>query len=167
MAREQFRGRRMTKVWGDIPSGVNGFTANAIVLLGGTSVGQVPKTVLRMIGEYIIGPTSAPTALDRASITVAIGVVSTDSFNLGATAMPDPTEPAYPWLYWKQHALRFPGTGVQEGSAEVSVRQAFDIGSQRKMSIQQTLAMVVEYTDSTGTPPLFFMAGITRVLFAQ
>jgi len=124
-------------------------------------------TVLRMLGEYTIAPTTAPTALDRAILTMAIGVVSSDAFAVGASAVPDPaSEPEYPWLFWASHALHFTGTSVDGGAAGISVRRSFDVRSMRKMKPRESLIWVSEYSDLAGAPPLTATAGITRVLLA-
>ncbi len=158
-------GTRLRKDWSAIGSGVAGFTANATAVLGGLQIAQLKQTVLRMIGEYVIGATSVPVALDRAFVTIGIGVVSSDAFALGTTAMPDPAdEPEFPWLYWKEHALRFSSTDFAGGNREISVRESFDIKTMRKLNPRETLAMIAQYTDSAGTPPLFITASQTRVL---
>ena len=161
-------GPRKAKVWSFMDGGLNGFTGNATSLLASVVSSGDAQTIMRMIGSYIIGPTSAPTALDRAFIGVGIGFVSTDAATLGLTAMPDPeSEPDYPWLYWRSHALRFAGTDPESGSAESTVRVDFDVKSMRKWPKRTSLVFVAEYVDSTGTPPLFIMAASTRILLAQ
>ena len=157
----------MLKSWHDIAGGIALLTANGTVLVDSFAVSEA-STVLRMIGEYIIGPTVAPEALDAATIAVAIGVVSADAATLGSTAMPDPIlEPDYPWLYRKVHGVYFPTNTATNASAQASVRQSIDVKSMRKLKPRESLALVVEYFDDVGAPPIRFFGGSIRVLFAS
>ena len=124
------------------------------------------ETVMRLLGEYAIGPRTAPAVGDVAFVTVGIGVVSSDAAALGATALPDPAdEPEYPWLYWADHALAFTATSLLDHGQPFSLRQGFDVKSMRKIKPRESLAFVVQNT-STGDPPLRLVAGNTRVLIA-
>ncbi len=165
----QHRGsNRMTKQWtslgGIVNSSFNSASTNvAAAILNFTEA----QTVLRMIGEYVIGPdaTSAPVVGDTATLGVAIGVFSTDAASI--TAVPDPlAEPEYPWLYWKAHTLNFETTSVDPSTAQSSVRQSFDIRSMRKVKPRESLAMVIEYQSGGGDPTLLFSPSFTRVLVA-
>ena len=121
--------------------------------------------MLRMLNEYIIVPTSAPAALDDAVIAVGFAKVSTDAFALGATAMPDPnSEPEFPWLYWASHKLFFGTTGADPSSAGASVRHSLDVRTMRKFSPGESLAVVVQYVNNVGFPPLTFAMGPVRTL---
>ncbi len=89
------RGRhsqRMAKRWSQMGSGQTTMTAAGTFIAGVALSFDGPFTVLRMIGEYVISPTSAPAALDNAIVAVGIGVVSTDAFAVGGGAMPDPAD---------------------------------------------------------------------------
>ena len=142
-------------------------TADATFLGGGLSFGLSGNTILRMMGEYSIGAAVAPTANDEAVVTVGIGIVSTDAFTLGTTAVPDPTdEPEFGWLYWKSHTLFYSGTDVDSANRQQNLRQSFDVRSQRKIGARETLALIVQYTDITGAPALRFNASGARVLLA-
>ena len=160
---------RMRKEWQSINGTFQSMTAAGTVI-GANLPFTNPTTVLRMLGSYILGSTGVATAGDECAITVGIGVVSTDAATLGATAMPDPGgEPDYPWLYWASHVLFFPSTAaatVEQGDKSIvgQARVAFDIKSMRKISPRQSLIWVAEYVDSSGTPPIRWSSGITRVL---
>ncbi len=164
------RGRfpaKRRKTWEDMPALVTVFTASTTQLGGGLPFEQAGSTVLRMMGEYTIHVSSAPVALDRARIGIGIGVVSSDAFALGSTAVPDPLgELEYPWLYWAEHALAFSDADTNQSGAAGSVRKAFDVKSQRKVGARQTLAGIFQYSDVNGTPPLTLMFGQVRVLLA-
>ena len=163
MANGRGGGKRMGKQWGAIPATELTFTT-AGTQLGAALVSTTAQTVLRMIGEYIIGSTTAPTALDSCSITCGIGIVSTDAFNAGVTAMPDPSgELDFPWLYWMRHSFFMADTGLgyREGA---STRHSFDIRSMRKMKPRENLVQIFEYSDITGTPPMTVTTAGARVL---
>ncbi len=161
------RQARMLKEWENIPSIQIDFTSTATAL-GGVIAMSAPRTVIRMIGEYVIGPTSAPAALDVAKIAIAIGVVSSDAFAAGAGSVPDPAvEEEYPWLYWKEHMFFFPTNSADPSTAQGSVRVSFDIRSMRKLKPRESLAWVFQYVDINGVPPLTLDVASTRVLFAH
>ncbi len=168
MARN-FRAPRKTKTWSGIGTAQALLTGNATAAFAGVSVGET-FTIMRVISEYIILPTSTVVALDRVTITMALGIFSTDAFTLGATGLPDPSdEPGYPWLYWKSHYLKFTGTDPQLQAATMSgaVRQAVDVKGMRKIRQEQTLGWVVQYTDESGTPPITAAVGSSRILLAD
>ena len=155
---------RMAKEWNSIPDGIALMTAASTTLVG-SLLFNIPGTILRMLGEYVIAPTINPVATDRAVVTVGIGFVSTDAATVGSTAMPDPDEEAeFPWLYWASHAFVFEDVDGVYNPAE-TVRRSFDVKTMRRFKPGQSLACVVEYVDVLGAPPLTFLAGTTRVLF--
>ncbi len=162
---DRFRGgSRRQKVWERIASAQLALTANG-TFVGNRLTALGGRTILRMLGEVTVGPTSAPTALDSVLITVGIGVVSDDAFALGPTALPDPGEdPEYPWLFWWQFPLFFAGTSVDGGNAQISGRKGFDIRSMRKMKNSESLGWVVQYEDVVGTPPIHLDIGTLRLL---
>ncbi len=162
---DRFRGPRMPKHWHAIPLSVNTFVANGS-FIGGVLALDGPFTVIRMIGEYIIGPTSAPAAGDKVELGIGIGVVSSDSAALGSTAMPDPIgEPGFPWLYQYAHNFHYPDTSLEDGAVR-TLRKSFDIRSMRKIKPRESLVVVVEYSDLVGTPPMTMDVSRTRVLVA-
>ena len=125
------------------------------------------RTILRILGEYIIAPTAAPVDGDGVSINVSFGIVSTDAATVGSAAMPDPiAEPGFPWLYWMSHPLFFRSTTVQEALGTGVVRIPLDIRSMRKVKPRESLVSVVEYFNLGGTPPITVQVGQVRVLLA-
>ena len=166
MARAPVRGQRMQKHWHQLNGTVFAFTVDATALLGSLAL-DGPFTVLRMLGEYIIGPTSAPVAADRAEISCGIGVVSSDAAAVGATAMPDPRDEAdFPWLFWASHELLFPTTTADPSALVSSVRRTFDIKSMRKLKPRESLVFVAQYVDKGGAPPVSIVSAVTRILVA-
>ena len=169
MARQRGSGSRMGKQWGDIPAISLSLTADG-TSSGGALISTTSQTVLRMLGGYTIGLAGIATAADAVRIGVGIGIISTDAFNLGATAMPDPLgELDFPWLYWNEHSLRYPaaaGTSAGQGVTDARgwVRHKFDIRSMRKMKPRENLVVVIEYADTNGAPPMRVDVDQTRVL---
>lgn len=158
------RGRRMTKEWNSIPA-IEINVAAASTFLGGSLAFLIPGTILRMVGEYAIGATNGPSALEGCHVTIGIGLVSTDAFAVGAGSMPDPGgEPAYGWLYWASHTLHFPSADVDGGQNTASLRRSFDMKSMRRFKPGQSLAFVVEYALLGGAPECTIAVGGTRVL---
>ncbi len=150
---------------------INGSTV--VMTANGTTLGNFvdftgPGTILRMIGEYIITSTGAITAADAARISVGIALLSSDALAAGSASVPDPgEEPEYPWLYWKDHPMRWAkalSTTISGDSTAAVVRAVYDIRSMRKFKEREGLGFVVQYTDLAGTPPVTLIAGKTRVL---
>ncbi len=160
----RYIGSRLTKQWSNLPEDSLAMVAGGIQPVTELAFAEA-GTVLRMIGGFAIGPTSAPTAGDSVIITTAIGVVSSDAAALGATAMPDPrTEPEYPWLYWNSQTFFFPTASADPTAPQSGSRVVFDIRSMRKLKPRESLVRIVEYTDLAGTPPMQHGSGPTRVL---
>ncbi len=164
MARSHGGGSRLGKQWNFMLGQSNALTVDATVIAAGSIGFSTSQTILRMLGEYIITPTSATTALDSALVVIGIGIVSTDAFGAGAGSMPDPAaEPDYPWMYWASHQFFYLGTAAAGNDSE-SIRRFFDIRSMRKVTPRQSLVVVAQYVDNAGAPPLNLNFGQTRVL---
>ncbi len=162
------RGSRMAKHWHELPAGAVTLTANATAFVGALAL-DGPWTAIRMLGEYVFAPTGggAFAASDNALLALAIGVISTDAAALGSSAVPDPAdEPDYPWLYWAEHPLLFLVATADQNNPAGVVRVSFDIRSMRKIKPRESLSMIIQYTDVSGTPPISFSAAHTRVLVA-
>jgi len=161
------RGRRMDKSWVKLP-GINLAMTAAGSSLGSNFGFTEARTILRMIGEYTISPTTAPSALDSCLITIGIGIMSSDAITAGSGSVVDPSaEAEYPWLYWKGHSFVFGSSSADPSSESGSVRVDFDIRSQRKVKPREGLMIVAEYSDIVGTPPLTFSFAGARVLLAE
>ncbi len=157
-------GRRMDKEWNSIPGIDLNLAASATASGGFLSLGTA-GTILRMIGEYIITPRLAPTAVDSVFISLGIGVVSSDAAAAGAASLPDPAgEPDFPWLFWATHSFFFSTTTTDPSDAGSSLRRAFDIRSMRKMKPRESLIFVVEYANVIGNPDMQINLAQTRVL---
>ena len=163
------RGRfpRQDKEWSFIPALSQAITASGTQSGGGIAVAD-SRTVLRMLGSYLILPEGTLAIGDQYGIGIGIGVVSSDAFTLGSSALPDPLgEPEYPWLFWVDHQIAIVSATLIENtnSDAAVVRGSFDVRSMRKMKPQQTLAMVVQASVLAGSVDVRVMLGRTRVLF--
>ncbi len=167
MANARRVGTRMGKQWLGIPSITLNMTANG-TNLGARTQSTTSQTVLRMIGEYncTFTPEGAVADGDECRIGLAIGIVSSDAFEAGITAVPDPVgEPEYPWLFWAEHSFAaLEATDIQRSAEVGNLRRSFDIRSMRKMKPRESLVWVVQYVDSVGTPPYTVQISATRVL---
>ena len=164
--RGRVRGPRMAKHWHFLAGSVNSLTGDTTILIASLAL-DGPFTVLRMLGEYTIGLSAVPVAADTARVCVGIGVVSTDAAALGSTAVPDPdAEPDYPWLYWRSHPFNYPSAASEPASEQSGVRTTFDVKSMRKLKPRESLALIAQYVDVSGAPPLTLASGVTRVLVA-
>jgi len=161
---DRFRAPRKEKQWAGFPGTVLALTGSGTNL--GTSIPFTSvQTIMRMIGEYVIVPTSDPVATDHATVAVGICKVSTDAFTLGATAMPDPNaEPEFPWLYWASHDFYFGDTSADPNSAGATLRHSFDVRTMRKFRPGESAVVVVQYANVAGFPPLTFTYGQIRAL---
>jgi len=160
-------GSRMTKQWNGLVEAAAGFTGSVTTLMTSlifTSAG----TVIRTLCEYTIVPTPGGTFADGDHVTIGIGlaVVSGDAVTIGSTAMPDPVDdPGYPWLYWQQHKFLLNGTPI--GSAiGANVRHSWDSRSMRKLKASEALALIVQYKDVVGAPPMTVLNSQVRFLLA-
>ena len=167
MARHFTRSQKKSKLWGAVPAFSSGSISADVLLAGNSLAFTSPQTVIRMLGEYIITPTVAPAAGDRATWTVGLAKVSTDAFALGATALPNPASPRdFPWLYWAEHAFALEVADLSVASQGLGsvLRHSFDVRSMRKFTANESLGLVVEYTNFGGNPPMRFFSASTRVL---
>jgi len=158
----------MAKQWEGISGSETHFTADATSIFGSFQP-TTPMTVMRLLGEYTISPTSSPAANDSVSIGVGVCVVSSDAFAVGASAVPEPFgDQAYPWLYWAVHPLHYPDTNADPAAQSGSVRAMIDVKSMRKLKgDRETLIWVGSYFNIAGNPPLSVVAGALRVLTAR
>jgi len=165
MARPRSVVARKEKQWDSLPSFAQAMTGDG-TFIGSSIPFSSKRTVLRMLGEYIIGPTTSPTALDACKVAVGICRVSSDAFTAGATAVPDPAgDSDYPWLYWAEHMFRYTSNDPEGGGGVIAqVRQSFDIRSMRKFSPSESLIWCMQYADITGAPPMTMNCAQVRVL---
>ena len=120
-------------------------------ILGGgviTSSGEV--TIVRTRGELTIGLSAATAALDGFSGAVGIGIVTTQAFNVGVTALPLPISDAE-WDGWMWHQYfnvfaqsASPGFATDGGTF---ARYQVDSKAMRRLEDEMTLVAVIEGTE--------------------
>ncbi len=144
-------------------------SADVTGLVSGQVNRSSPFTVLRMIGEYSIGPGAVNVINDQCAWGLGIGVVSKDAADLGGTAMPDPIdEPDYPWLFWANHVLEMPVAQQDSlGDPRMVIRREYDVKSMRKIKVREALAQIFQFKDINGAPTFDLTWGITRVLIGE
>ncbi len=163
------RTRRRPKEWRFIPSSTFAIAGAATQANSSLAISESGATIMRMLGGYVLAPSvvGAPVAGDRETVTVGIGIVSTDAVAVGASALPDPAgEPEYPWLYWRAHSFIYPTTSLDPSGAAGSARVEFDIRSMRKLSNRTSLVFVIQVSGGNGDPDMIMIQDQVRVLVA-
>jgi len=157
----------MAKSWDGISGAEFHFTADGTAELGNLTFTR-PVTVLRMLGEYTIGVTGAPAAVDSVIIGVGVAVVSTDALAAGTGSLPDPFgDQTYPWLYWAAHAFHYTDTNLNSASASASIRKEISVKSMRKIKgDREAIVWVANYFNIAGNPPMSIVGSALRILVA-
>ncbi len=155
------------KIWLFMPSFVQAMGANNTFASAGVAFTNA-DTILRMLGEYVICPESAPAATDAVKIGVGLIKVTSDAFAVGATALPEPSgDPQSPWLFWAEHSFFYSSTDPEAGgSAAGVVRSKFDIKTMRKFAPNEHMVWVTQYANITGNPPMTILVSQVRTLIA-
>ena len=167
MARPRFAGRRMVKQWRGYSQSITTFTTGSTSLLAFLNIGDA-TTILRFLMDYAIGPSdAAPTAADHAVISLGLGIVSADAAAVGGTAMPESgTEAEYSWLWRVSHNVVFNTADIDFSNVLSQVRRSVDIRFMRKVKLGESLALIAQYEDGNGAPPVDLATGRSRVLVA-
>ena len=153
---------KQRKHWHQLASNqVDEFTGAATILIDFfEDSDRDPFTVIRMLGEVQVAPDEAGVvAGDACIVTFGIGVVSSDAAAVGSSAMPDPAAEAdYPWLWWHSVLLQFPtiGESLAQGVRTVQVESK----GMRKLGPGQALALIAQYADLGGFPPVDVLASV-------
>ena len=160
-------GRKLdSKAWSAIP-GQDQETAvtGTLIVSGGLSF-TAPSTILRVRGSLYVGFDETQQAGDRANIVFGLGIVSTDAFTLGPTAVPDPSaDPNYSWLWYGEAILEaFVAAGF-EGIGASQQRFDIDTKAMRRIRPGETLCLIAQATQMTGAPQTIIRTGQLRTLF--
>ncbi len=134
---------------------------------GGLLNFSIPGTILRIRGYVSAIFDESSQVGDKMTVTFALGMVSTDAKDVGATALPDPGgEPEYPWLWWGQLRLdSFSTNGLPSASwGPAAQRMEVDSRAMRRFKPRESLVWVVERADAGGAPVTIITTGSTRVL---
>ncbi len=127
-----------------------------------------PFTILRMRGSLLVYLDESAVLGDQSKIAYGIGIISSDAFTLGPTAMPDPAgEADFPWLYWEEINLGLLETGDLRAFGISSRLSNWDSKAMRKVKPGQTLAWIGQTVNITGDPPMEIQIGQTRVLLGS
>ncbi len=169
MARGRTQFPKKSKAWSGLGSAANAFGSSATALILSVAQGTAPSTILRILGNWFVQPTPGGTiaALDAAEVCLAVGVVSTDAAAVGSTAMPDPiTEEGYPWLYWKSFFYQASDAAIPEVGSTPGGGHFFDVDvkSMRRVMPNQSVVVIAQYLDNSGTPPLTVHWSGARIL---
>ncbi len=157
------------KAWLAIPSFSLSLTGDNTFVVAGLSFSG-PGTILRTRGRILLALNpSGKAADDNVKIAFGLGLVSTDAFTLGATAMPDPAgEPEYPWLWWGEVSLRsMIATTNESGFGPENREIIVDTKAMRKIKPGMTLTMITQYVNLSGNPIVNMEAGQFRTLIGQ
>ena len=160
---------KRTTIWNDGPQSTTVQSVvgagNTIWNLGQTSLGGV--TIVRIRGEFCFWQRLA-TAIGDGFVRAAIGIgiVTTDAFAVGATAMPSPLGDVDwgGWMYYQAF-----GPIVGESTTEVfrgpmmAVRQQIDTKAMRKIQPNETIFGAFATSVEIGTTQVDFGA-MTRML---
>ncbi len=153
------------KQWDFLPS-VNQVTAIATVISGSGLAFAIPATILRVRGYVTAAFDETKQVGDTMRIIFGLGIVSSDAFTLGATALPNPGGQAeYPWLWWGGGNLEAFVAAGEEAFGTTAFRLEVDSKAMRKVKPGQTLAWIVETAGVAGAPVTSINFGQTRVLF--
>jgi len=127
----------------------------------------IPATILRMRGAGgLVMFDESCQAGDKAIFGYGIAVVSTDSFNVGVTAMPDPiAELEFPWLYLTQVDLECTVVVGDQALGSTTFRlPEIDSRSMRKIKPNESLVMIEELQGLAGAPVVLMRIPPLRIL---
>jgi len=161
-------GRKTDYQWNVLDDVVTTMTANAVAIVGSLGF-TFPGTIMRVRGGRVDAAMDGSVDTDIAGIIFGLGLVSTDAFNLGITAMPEPFEDVgYPWMWWKSFCIADntpsggdPHPGMTHQWAEI------DTKAMRRFKPGQTLVLIAQYIDAVGTPPITVCHSGSRVLIGD
>ncbi len=152
------------KSWTAIPSVQEVIITDSTVSGAGLAFSE-PATILRCRGEILVHLEATLGIGDSVKFGFGLGVISSDAFTLGATAMPDPSGDAdYPWVYWTEITLGSESVAVEQASGIQNLRIPVDSKAMRKMKPAETFCWIIQRTDLGGNPPAVVDIAQTRVL---
>ena len=155
------------KQWTSVPGLIDSQSADTTFIGGGLSF-AVPATILRVRGYVAAMFDETRQINDQMVVNFALGLVSTDAFVVGATAVPDPVaEPEYPWLWWMEMRLDAFVVAANQASTPwgpAGQRYEVDTKAMRRVKPGETLVMVGSLSNATGAPATLLDIGQQRVL---
>ena len=171
MARRFQRDERQAVEWSAIPSSSLSITAAGTFLQPGILSFATVATIRRIRGVILYHLEGTLAAGDLCVGASGLGIFSTDAVTAGAASLPDPNaEPEFPWLWYRSRHFSI-GPAVtnatwDQPAANGTVAEVVEVDTKamRKVKPGQTLALVHEYVNIVGPPPLGIEAGVFRVL---
>ncbi len=159
-------GRRIDyKQWAGIPSIALELAVDS-TQLGGALHFTAPATILRCRGEVLASFDETKQAGDRMKVSVALGIIPSDTYTLGLTAVPDPgSEPEYSWLYWNEFWLEAYEAAAEEAEGASVHRLSVDTKAMRKVRPGEALCWIVQFSNASGAPVTNVQTAGTRVLY--
>ena len=160
--------RRLT-AWGLGPQMTDQSITATGKVIWSTGIGIVEQvaTLVRTRGAFMARVLSVAAATDSMVGAIGLGIVSTDAFAVGATAVPGPfTDPEWDgWLWHQYYTLAGVTATAADGSNAVGFVRRFEIDSKamRKINGNEILMGVFEVGVETGTMSIR-VSGDTRIL---
>ena len=153
------------KAWTFMPSSTVQVGTSATTLGAGLLNFDAPGTILRCRGYFQASMDATKQVGDDMTMSLGLGIVSSDAAAAGAGSMPDPSgEPEYPWIWWGQLKLRAYLTGGAESWGTTAQRIEIDSKAMRRFKPSQSLVLIVQSSTSTGSPVVDYDFGQIRVL---
>ncbi len=152
------------KQWRSIAS--TNFTGSVNAVFVGPRMDFVdPATILRARSKYMVLFDPTKQVADQMTVTLALGVVSTDAAGLGSTAMPDPVSDSdYPWLWWGTTVLESQIAAGEDAFGSTVQLVEVDTKAMRRVKPKQSLVWVAEMSGAAGAPVTKVFMHQTRVL---
>ena len=127
-----------------------------------------PSTILRIRGSWWAMFNETVQVDDQMTITVGIGVATTDAATVGGASLPSPASDIdFPWLYWDQVTLQSLVAAAPTAWGTAMQQRTVDSKSMRKLRPNQSLVWVSEYTSPSGAPVTLFFSPAMRVLIGS
>jgi len=169
MARRHFGNDRQRVSWDNIPAFLLNLTANGTQVGTGFLGATAAFTVRRVRSTITLILEGSLSAGDDVSIGIGLAVISSDAAAAGA--VPDPLGNSdYPWLWWRSQRLFMPGASTNAtwvnpgGWGPACVQIEVDSKAQRRMKPLESLVWAIQYSNTTGNPPVSAFFGVSRVL---
>ena len=122
------------------------------------SVFAPDATIVRTRGMYSIRPQVYTAQVDIIG-AFGMGIVSDESFAIGASAMPGPwSNPEWEgWFVWESFAFRYEeSSGSLDNTFPASFQMPFDSKAMRKMGSGQTMVVIVQSQSAANTSSINF-----------
>jgi len=137
---------------------------------GSILVKESEVTITRVRGQVSMSLDLATAAGDGFNGAIGLGIVSSDAFTVGQSAMPGPfSDPEWPGWFWHRYwslrgvAAQTAGENIARNAVSGEDRFEIDSKAMRKQGDNETLFGMIETAVETGTAGMDVLAD-TRVL---